>query len=122
MPAKLAARVRVFDTGNARKTDAAPAARAASGGPGGPGGSGGAVPDERVHHRRDEAIVRLMLETGIRPGEVAALETGDLDLANGRVHVCRGKGGTGRVVLIELAAIRPLGRYLSPRYRRRRAD
>jgi site-specific recombinase XerD len=32
-------------------------------------------PGEALHHRRDEALIRLMLETGIRAGEVVALET-----------------------------------------------
>jgi len=67
---------------------------------------------EPLHHRRDEAIVRLMFETGIRPGEVVALEIGDLDLLNGLVHVRRGKGGIGRVVPIGPTAVEALRRYL----------
>jgi integrase len=38
-----------------------------------------------------------MLETGTRAGEVVALQTTDVDLANGRVAVRRGRGGKGRV-------------------------
>lgn len=30
-------------------------------------------PDEPLHHHRDEAIIRLMLETGIRAGELITL-------------------------------------------------
>lgn len=70
------------------------------------------APGERLHHRRDEAIVRLMFETGIRTGEVVALEIGDLDLVNGLVHVRRGKGGTGRIVPIGPAAIQSLRQYV----------
>jgi len=79
------------------------------------------APGERLHHRRDEAIVRLMFETGIRTGEVVALEIGDLDLVNGLVHVRRGKGGIGRVVPIGPAAIEALRRYLALRDRHRLA-
>jgi|GEM_PF-591402 len=71
-------------------------------------------PTQRLRHRRDEAIIRLMLETAIRAGEVVALETGDLDLTNGLVTVRRGKG---RVVPIGPAATLALTRYLSLRRR-----
>ncbi|MET0476170.1 MAG: tyrosine-type recombinase/integrase, partial [Mycobacterium sp.] len=47
--------------------------------------------------RRDEAIVRLMAETGMRAGEVCGLTVGDVDLTRGLVTVRRGKGGKGRV-------------------------
>ena len=58
-----------------------------------PGRLNGSGPNEPLHHRRDEAIIRLMLETGVRVGEVVALETRDLDLTNALVTVRRGKGG-----------------------------
>ncbi|HZD00099.1 MAG TPA: tyrosine-type recombinase/integrase, partial [Actinomycetes bacterium] len=48
--------------------------------------------------RRDEALVRLLLETGLRAGEAIALETTDVDLADGVLLVARGKGGKGRLV------------------------
>lgn len=79
-----------------------------------------AVPDhsrleEPLHHRRDEAIIRLMLETAIRAGEVVALQTGDVDLAGGLVTIRRGKGGTGRIVPIGPAATLSLSQYLTLR-------
>ena len=43
----------------------------------------GAEPKDALRHRRDEAIVRIMLETGLRAGEVVALEVPDVDLAQG---------------------------------------
>ncbi|MDT5402486.1 MAG: hypothetical protein QOK33_5717, partial [Mycobacterium sp.] len=49
-------------------------------------------------HRRDEAVVRLMMETGLRAGEAIALDVADVDLARGLATVWRGKGGKGRVV------------------------
>lgn len=82
----------------------------------------GTGPHEPLHHRRDEAIVRLVLETGVRVGEVVALETRDLDLTNGLVTVRRGKGGTGRVVPIGPAATLALSQYLSLRNRHRFAE
>ncbi len=81
----------------------------------------GTAPAERLPHCRDEAIVRLMLETGVRSGEVVALEIGDLDLVNGLVHVRRGKGGIGRVVPIGPSAVEALRRYLYLRDRHRLA-
>src|SRR3954449_4385209 len=51
-----------------------------------------------LRDRRDEAILRLMVETGARAGEVAALELADVDLREGVAIVRRGKGGKGRSV------------------------
>jgi site-specific recombinase XerD len=50
----------------------------------------------QLKDRRDEAIIRLMAETGMRASEVTGLHTEDVDLARGRVHIRRGKGGAGR--------------------------
>ena len=50
-----------------------------------------------VKDRRDEAMVRLMAETGMRAGEVIGLGVDDVDLTRGLVTVRRGKGGKGRV-------------------------
>jgi site-specific recombinase XerD len=47
--------------------------------------------------RRDDAIVRLMAETGMRAGEVCGLTVDDVDLTRGLMTVRRGKGGKGRV-------------------------
>lgn len=76
----------------------------------------GATHAETMRYRRDEAIVRLMLETGMRAGEVASLQLADVDLVNGMAIVRRGKGGKDRVV--------PVGPYAAlavDRYRRLRA-
>ena len=72
----------------------------------------GATPLEALRHRRDEAIVRLMLETGARAGEVVALTLDDLDLVNGVATIRRGKGGKGRVVPIGPHAATAVDRYL----------
>jgi integrase len=50
-------------------------------------------PGDRLHHRRDEALIRLMLETGIRAGEAVGLELRDLELHVHRITIRNGKGG-----------------------------
>lgn len=72
----------------------------------------GAEPKVALRHRRDEAILRLMIETGIRAGEVVAIDVPDLDLARGEVIVRRGKGGKGRSVPFGPDAALALDRYL----------
>lgn len=79
-----------------------------------------AGPDLR--DRRDEAIVRLMFETGARAGEVAALAVPDVDLRAGTAVVRRGKGGKGRVVPFGPQTGRALDRYLRVRRSHRLAD
>lgn len=77
---------------------------------------------EPLHHRRDEAIIRLMFETGIRIGETIALQVDDVDLDGGRVTVRRGKGGRGRVIPIGATTSAALRAYLSLRAHHRRGD
>jgi site-specific recombinase XerD len=62
--------------------------------------------------RRDEAIVRLMAETGLRAGEVVALKVADINLNDGLVTVRRGKGGKGRVAPFGPQTTASLDRYL----------
>jgi integrase/recombinase XerD len=62
--------------------------------------------------RRDEAIVRFMIETGARAGEVAALDVTDIDLPAGTAIVRRGKGGKGRIVPFGPQTGRAIDRYL----------
>ena len=75
-----------------------------------------------MRDRRDEAIVRLMLETGTRAGEVVALAVADLDLSGGTAVVRRGKGGRGRVVPFGPHTARALDRYLRIRRTHRLAS
>lgn len=79
-----------------------------------------AGPDLR--DRRDEAIVRLMVETGARAGETAAMLAADVDLSAGTAIVRRGKGGKGRVVPFGPQTARALDRYLRARRAHRLAD
>jgi integrase/recombinase XerD len=72
--------------------------------------------------RRDEAIIRLMLETGIRAGECIALQVADVDVRGGLALARRGKGGKGRVVAFGPATARALDRYLRLRRQHPRTD
>lgn len=68
-----------------------------------------------LRERRDEAILRLMIETGCRAGEVVALAVDDVDLAAGTAVVRRGKGGKGRIVPFGPQTAQALDRYLRVR-------
>lgn len=72
--------------------------------------------------RRDEAIVRLMAETGMRAGEVCGLLAADVDLTRELMVVRRGKGGKGRVVPFSPSTGRAIDRYLRQRRVHRLAD
>lgn len=72
--------------------------------------------------RRDEAIVRLMAETGMRAGEVVGLQVADVDLTRGIATVTRGKGGKGRIVPFSAQTATALDRYLRTRRTHIRAD
>ena len=65
--------------------------------------------------RRDTALLRLMLETAARAGEVIALQVADVDLGRGLAVVRRGKGGEGRIVPFGPQTARDLDRYLRMR-------
>lgn len=62
--------------------------------------------------RRDAAIVELFYSTGLRVGELLALDLGDVDLSGGVVLVRAGKGGTNRVVPLGETAARAIGSYI----------
>jgi site-specific recombinase XerD len=82
----------------------------------------GAEPKVALRFRRDEAMIRLMLETGARAGEVVGLTLDDLDLAEGTATIRRGKGGKGRVVPFGPDCALALDRYLRLRRGHRLAD
>ena len=68
-----------------------------------------------LRDRRDEAIVRLMAETGIRAGECAQLELADIDVYRGLATVRRGKGGKGRIIPYGTTTAAALDRYIRAR-------
>jgi integrase/recombinase XerD len=75
-----------------------------------------------LRDRRDEAIVRLMTETGARAGEVLALTVADVDLAAGTAIIRRGKGGKARRVPFGPRTAAAIDRYLRARRRHRLAS
>jgi site-specific recombinase XerD len=77
---------------------------------------------KEFHDRRDEAIVRLMAETGLRAAELCALTVADVDLNQGIAMVQRGKGGKGRVVPFGPQTGTALDRYVRARRRHPLAD
>ncbi len=66
--------------------------------------------------RRDHAIIRLLLDTGMRRGEIAGLKRDDLDLEDGAAHVT-GKGQRPRACQFGRKTGQALDRYLRERSR-----
>jgi site-specific recombinase XerD len=71
---------------------------------------------EAATHPRDFAILTLLLQTGIRVGELADLRLGDVDLGARTVTV-RGKGQGERVIELERKGTAALKRALAARER-----
>lgn len=71
--------------------------------------------------RRDYAMLRLMLDTGLRLGELTALRCADVDLDNGIVLVQHGKGDLARTVGIGIKTTAALDRYQRARAGHRHA-
>lgn len=82
----------------------------------------GATQAQMLWHRRDEAIIRFMFETGTRAGECVALQVDDVDLGAGSAIVRRGKGGKGRSVPFGPQTSLAIDRYLRLRRGHRLAD
>ncbi len=68
-----------------------------------------------VHHRRDRAMVMLMLRCGLRVEEVARLKLASLDLRRSQLFVHHGKGDKDRVVYLSEDAYEALVQYLRVR-------
>jgi integrase/recombinase XerD len=75
-----------------------------------------------LRDKRDEAIIRFMVETGARAGEVLALTVADVDLAAGTAVIRRGKGGKARRVPFGSQTGAAIDRYLRARRRHRLAN
>lgn len=72
-------------------------------------------------NRRDAALVRLFLATGVRLGEMAAIAVADIDLDE-RAVLVHGKGDRARWVTFGDKATLALDRYLRERRRHPRAE
>jgi integrase/recombinase XerD len=69
---------------------------------------------------RDQAILLVLLDTGVRASEFCSLRIEDVDLKTGRVLIKHGivggaKGGKGRTVFLGKATRRSIMRYLAKR-------
>lgn len=76
----------------------------------------------QLRHRRDEAILRLMFETGARAGEVVAIAVTDVNLREQTVVIRRGKGGKGRIVPFGPQTGQAIDRYMRLRRQHTLAD
>ena len=72
-------------------------------------------------NRRDEAIIRLFVDTGIRAAELIGLTMDDVDLA-AQLAVVTGKGGRGRTVPYGIRTTEALRKYIKARRRHPLAD
>lgn len=68
--------------------------------------------DERIR-LRDEALLALLIYTGLRAQEACDVQIRDLDLDGGTITVRHGKGGRMRRVMLNTEAISLLRRYLT---------
>jgi site-specific recombinase XerD len=75
--------------------------------------------DKRPEGRRDEAILRVFMDTGCRRAEMLGLRLEDVDLDGGILKVT-GKGSRTRLVAIGASTVQAIDRY--QRARARRAD
>ena len=73
------------------------------------------VAGSRPTAERDQAMILILLDTGIRAAELGALRLRDYDRKAGRLTVLHGKGGKQRSLYLGQAAQRALWRYLSGR-------
>ena len=69
----------------------------------------------RMHLKRDETILTVLLHTGIRVGEVAYLKVGSVVMSNGRnvINIREGKGRKARVVPLNPTAAKALKDYFN---------
>ncbi|QOR69141.1 tyrosine-type recombinase/integrase [Ruania alkalisoli] len=74
-----------------------------------------------LRERRDTALIRFMVETGTRAGEIVGLLVSDVDLKAGVAVVRRGKGGKGRSVPFGPQTGQAIDRYMRVRREHRLA-
>ncbi len=77
--------------------------------------------DKSFAGRRDEAVLRIFMDTGARRGEVLSLGLADVDLEQGLLCVT-GKGSRTRLVPIGALTVRAVDRYVRARAKHPGAD
>lgn len=75
---------------------------------------------DRFTARRDEALLRVLLDTGVRISELVGMTTAETDLDQAIAWVL-GKGSRRRVVVLSPKTVRALDRYLKDRRQHRHA-
>ena len=68
-----------------------------------------------VRDRRDIAIIHVLLDTGLRAGELLNLNVSDVDLESGTVHVRKAKSRRARTVFLSPTTRRHVRTYLRKR-------
>ncbi|MBU4056230.1 MAG: tyrosine-type recombinase/integrase [Proteobacteria bacterium] len=66
---------------------------------------------------RNLCMLRVMLDAGLRVGELVNLEPRDINMTSGKLHVHQGKGGKDRVLWLGEDDIELIGRWLEVRPR-----
>ena len=66
---------------------------------------------QSLENRRDEAVIRMFIDTGIRASELVGLTLEDVDLGQ-QMALVMGKGGRGRAVPFGIRTTDALRRYL----------
>jgi site-specific recombinase XerD len=69
---------------------------------------------QSLENRRDEAVIRMFIDTGIRASELVGLTVDDVDLGQ-QMALVMGKGGRGRAVPFGIRTTDALRRYLKAR-------
>jgi site-specific recombinase XerD len=69
---------------------------------------------QSLENRRDEAIIRMFIDTGIRASELTGLSLDDVDLGQ-QIALVMGKGGRARAVPFGIKTTDALRRYLKAR-------
>ena len=70
---------------------------------------------KRTTATRDRALIKVLLDTGLRASELCSLLVRDYDPKTGEIRVRFGKGGKQRFVFVEKGVRRELWRYLTQR-------
>lgn len=70
--------------------------------------------DKTFAGRRDDAVLRVFIDTGVRRGELLGLKVTDVDLDQGLLRVT-GKGSVTRMVPVGAQTVRSIDRYLRAR-------
>ena len=79
---------------------------------------------KRGHAKRNYGLLQLLLQTGLRVGELTSLKLGDVQIRDrsGEVQVREGKGNKEREVPLNASARRALGAYLQLRHEAQPGD